>query len=85
MTKIEVNKFNTLEFEPHKINDVNDRDRYFNVYLISRNVKRELIAEMKINLEDDNKSRFTIKKKGDLVHPKALLAMNTFMSNYKDD
>jgi hypothetical protein len=85
MTKIEVNKFNFLEFEPHKINDINDKDRYFNVYLTNRSVKKELIAEMKVNLEDDKKSRLTIKKKGDLVHPKALLAMNNFMSDYKDD
>ena len=85
MNKIEVNKFNFLEFEPHVINEVNESDRYFDAYLINRNTKRELIAEIKINLKDDKKSKLTIKKKNGLVHPKALLAMNSFMSTYKDD
>jgi len=85
MREIKVNKFNTLEFEPHKINEVNDKDRYFDVYLKSRKKEKELVAEMKISLSDPKKSKVTIKKKGDVLHPKVLLTMNDYMNKYKDD
>lgn len=84
MSKISVNKFNVLEFDPKKINEINDKDRYFDVYLTYRGEKRELIAEMKINLSNDLQSKLSIIKKGDLLHPKVLLAMNSFMSSYKE-
>jgi len=83
MVKIAVNKLNVLEFKAHTINEINDKDRYFNVYLNSRNTTNEIIAEVKINLENEEKSNFKLLKKGKLIHPKMLLAINKFISEYK--
>jgi len=88
MIKIQVNKFNTLEYEPHKINEVNDRDRYFDVYLSGRSVEDEervLVYEIKINLKDRKKTMIKTKKKGVVIHPNVLLSIDKFISNYKDE
>ena len=82
MIKYPVNKFHNLEFEQYNTNKI---DRYFNVYLSGRSIKREMIAEIKINLSDKKKSIKKIKKIGHIIHPMALLALDKFMNNYKDD
>lgn len=85
MIKIEINAFNTLNFQPHKINSINNKDRYFEVYIKSLKSDNDLIATVKINLKDREKSNIELKQKGSVVNPEILLTMNNFMLNYKDE
>lgn len=77
--QIPINCFNSLELE--KSSKLDQNRVKFNAYLFGRNLSRHLVAEVEFDrLHKTNSMR--IKKRGSLIHPKVLLALNKFIFKY---